>query len=63
MNIGKIEIPERFNAFLPEELHFVVPICDGPFPVSVSTLPALLVNVQILSDHETSCEKFEDERV
>ena len=47
-------LPEGFNAFLAKELNFIVPICDGPFPVSVSALPALLVNVQILSDYKPS---------
>ena len=56
-------VPKGFNTFLAKEFNFVVPICDGPFPVGVSALPALLVNVQILSDHKTSCEKCEDERI
>ena len=45
---------EGLYSLLAKELDFVVPICDGSFPVRSSTLPTLLINVQILSDHKTS---------
>jgi len=37
--------PEGFDTFLAKELHFIIPIGNGPFPVGGSALPTLLVDV------------------
>jgi len=37
--------PEGFDALLAKEFDFVIPICDGSFPIGCRALPTLLIDV------------------
>lgn len=43
---------KRLNLVSTEESHFVVPVCDCLFPVVLSDLQALFVNIQVLPHAE-----------